>query len=185
MEAFASLATLARSEAGDDVVRQAAVRVTRLVFEAARQPENRPTRRRAAWTAKGPAGGGVAAAYAAGEEFKLEVWSGAEVHTTEEAAARVGISRAAMHKRVKQGQALALEVGRRGLKLPRWQFDEGVAAHMPVTLSALGDLSSWAKYLFLTRPSPLLGGRVPREVLASAGSDDVLRAARILAAEEA
>ena len=59
-----------------------------------------------------------------------------------------------------------LDGNSRGFRYPRWQFDIPPARLATVLrkLDAL-DASCWAKHHFLTRPSPCLDGRTPRELL--------------------
>jgi hypothetical protein len=68
--------------------------------------------------------------------------------------------------------ALVLEGNSRGFRYPRWQFDasHGRLATILRKINAL-EASCWATHHFLTRPSPCLAGRIPRDIILDADAD--------------
>ena len=91
----------------------------------------------------------------------------------------LGISRQAVDKRRKLGQLLALEVPKRGLLYPGWQFTDA-GAPLPGfldVLNALGAHDPWAQARFFLSGNDRLGGKRPLDVLRAAGVDRVLAAA--------
>ena len=88
--------------------------------------------------------------------------------TLGEASAYCGRSDRVVNEARQRGEyyALILDGNSRGFRYPRWQFDIP-AARLATVLRKLDalDVSCWAKHHFLTRPSPCLDGRTPRELL--------------------
>ena len=130
-----------------------------------------------------PAGAGLAGAVKAGERFRDDVWASDEMLSSDEAAALLNMSREALNKRRQAGRALGLEVAKRGVRYPRWQFEDQVQASVAELLSTLSHLDAWGHYLFFTRREPLLRGATPLEGLRRGEGPEVLRVARLLADE--
>lgn len=88
--------------------------------------------------------------------------------TLGEAAAYCGRSDRIVNEARQRGEyyALVLEGNSRGFRYPRWQFDVPHGRLVPVLRKLdAHDASCWARHHFLTRPSPCLGGRIPRDIL--------------------
>ena len=101
-----------------------------------------------------------------------------------EAARLLRVSRQTVYERARKGTLLAVEAGG-ARRFPAWQFDPegpgGVVAGMPDVLRAL-PASSFAKALWLTRPSPTFEGRTPLETLKAGERERVLEAAAAVGA---
>jgi hypothetical protein len=99
--------------------------------------------------------------------------------TATEAAEHLGITRQAVDKRRKAGQLLALELPKRGMHYPAWQFaDEGVLPGLVETLAALREHDSWAQARFFVSGNLRLGGRRPVDLLRRGKIEPVLGAAQ-------
>ena len=95
----------------------------------------------------------------------------------------LGISRQAVDKRRKLGQLLAVEVPKRGLLYPAWQFTDA-GAPLPGlldVLKVLGSHDAWAQARFFLSGNDWLEGKRPLDVLRVGGVDQVL-VDRVLAA---
>jgi hypothetical protein len=130
-----------------------------------------------------PAGGELAEAVKAGEHFRNAKWASAEMLSSDEAALRLRMSREALNKRRQAGKALGLEAAKRGVRYPRWQFEDRVRPSIAELLLLLSHLDSWGHYLFFTRREPLLGGATPLAALRRGKAAEVIRVARLLVAE--
>lgn len=96
-----------------------------------------------------------------------------------------GVSKQAVNDRVRRHRLLALRTGSGRLVYPAAQFhDEHVVAGLGDVLDVLvpDNTEAWMVASWLATPDPELGGRAPFEALRSGELDDVLRAARELAA---
>lgn len=125
-------------------------------------------------------GGGLARAIDEGEAFKRRELDHPSMLSGEEAARRVGLTRQALDERRKAGTALALAHVKRGFKYPAWQFSDRLAAPLEALWPVLAAVDAWEKYLFLTEPEPLLGGRAPIDALRAGERDAVLAVANTL-----
>lgn len=97
-----------------------------------------------------------------------------------------GPSRQAVADRVRHRRLLALRTaeggGRARLLYPLWQFDGQTLATLPRVLAAAGydpteRTHGWHVASWLSTPDPVLGGRRPRDLLATGQADGVLAAA--------
>jgi hypothetical protein len=137
------------------------------------------------WEIDRPLGGGMAEALRGGANFKQRALQAAEMLSSDNAAALIGITREALRKRRAAGMALGLEGGKRGVRYPAWQFDDDVLPHLPAILSAFRQRDDWGKYLFFTQPEPLLGGQSPLDALHDGQGKEVVRIAAVLSEDEA
>jgi hypothetical protein len=137
------------------------------------------------WETDRPLGGGMAEALRAGANFKQCALQGAEMLSSDNAAALVGITREALRKRRAAGTALGLEGGKRGVRYPAWQFDDNVLPHLAAILAVFQHRDDWGKYLFFTQPEPLLGGQSPLDALHNGQGKEVVRIAAVLSEDEA
>jgi|GEM_PF-2719652 len=93
-----------------------------------------------------------------------------------EAAALLGVSRQAVHKRVKAGTVLAMMDGP-ALILPRDQFTPaGIVAGIAAVVARFKVAGAWSALQFLVEPDPSLGG-IPLDALKDGRTDDVVHAA--------
>ena len=85
--------------------------------------------------------------------------------STDMAADLVGTTPVTINAWVAKGRAIGLTQARRGIKLPRWQFEAALWDALPKLLKALGTTEGWALLAFLETPSGALGGRTPRQAI--------------------
>ena len=90
--------------------------------------------------------------------------------TGDQVATRLGLSRATVANRRREGRMLALDLGtKRGLRYPQWQCalvaSSSTRDAFEGALRALGSTGAWSAYRFFTQPSPALGGRSPLTAL--------------------
>jgi hypothetical protein len=98
--------------------------------------------------------------------------------TGSEVGELLGISRQAVDKRRKAGQLLVVELPRRGLLYPAWQFVEaGMLPGFLEVLAALRAHDPWAQARFFVTRSDRLARRRPLDVLRKGQIEPVLRAA--------
>jgi hypothetical protein len=99
--------------------------------------------------------------------------------TADEVAKLLNITRQAVDKRRRNGQLLAVELGRRGYYYPAWQFGEsGTLPGLENVLKALTDDDPWMQLAFFIAPNPRLDGRAPYQALAGGRLEAVLIAAQ-------
>jgi len=72
---------------------------------------------------------------------------------------------------------LALNVGRRGQKLPDWQLDPIKQALTRAVLQGAPDVDNWTLYRALSEPLEGLGGRSPVEAVTA---DSIAEASRVV-----
>ena len=108
-----------------------------------------------------------------------ELWPDDELLTTDEAGARMGVSRPTVIDRIENNKIVGLTREARGYRIPAEQFD---SAGIPIKgISAILDLipTHNAAWLFLTAPFPFEEGeRRPIDVLKSENASDAVAAAR-------
>lgn len=119
----------------------------------------------------------------AGERFRDRAWASDEMWSSEVAARELNLSREALNKRRQSRRVLGLQASKRGVRYPRWQFEDAVQPYIADVLAALPHLDAWGHYLFFTRPEPLLAGSTPLDALRRRLSENVLHVARLLAKE--
>jgi hypothetical protein len=99
--------------------------------------------------------------------------------TTQAVARHLGLTPQAVHKRRNAGKLLALELGRRGLRFPAWQFaDDGVLAGLEEVLRALEDAPPLAVVRFFLSGNARLVGKRPLDRLRLGDPAPVIAAAR-------
>jgi hypothetical protein len=124
----------------------------------------------------------VASAYLAealdrGKASAAEILAGPEMLSAAEIAARLGISRQAVHGKQRRGELLGLKGARRGLRYPAWQISaEGLPCDGLAALHRLFQGNAWRLFRFLTLRHPELDGRTGVEGLRG-GRMDALEAA--------
>jgi hypothetical protein len=86
--------------------------------------------------------------------------------TASQVATRLGISRQAIDKRRKAGQLLGVELPKRGVLYPAWQFTgTGTLVGLVEVLAALREHDPWAQARFFVAENDRLGARRPVELL--------------------
>jgi hypothetical protein len=99
--------------------------------------------------------------------------------TADEAARLLKVTRQAVDKRRRNGQLLAVELGRRGYYYPAWQFGEsGTLPGLESVLEALSDHDPWMQLAFFVAPNQRLDGKAPYQALAEGRLEAVLVAAQ-------
>jgi hypothetical protein len=100
--------------------------------------------------------------------------------TVEEVTTRLGISRQAVDKRQKAGRLLGVELPKRGVLYPAWQFSEtGTLAGVVDVLAALCDHDACAQARFFTTENDRLAGKRPLDLLRQGKLERVLEAANV------
>lgn len=146
---------------------------------AVRAPSVRGKQRR---TRSHPAEDLLAPARLRGETRMREVLARPDMLSVEEAEYQYGPTRKTLNTWRASGKLLALKMpaATRGYRYPAWQFEPEVQRHLGDVIHALGAASPWKVFDFLTGAQPLLGGRVPLDVLRTGGAEAVLRVARAI-----
>lgn len=104
--------------------------------------------------------------------------------TLSAASALSGLSTQMLSRRRRANRVLALPLlGARvpNYRYPAFQFEADVHEVMPQFLDLFGRGRSWQLFDLLTRPDPLLEGRIPLELLRCGKKSDVLRVAMLAA----
>jgi len=120
----------------------------------------------------------IAAAMERGAETVAKIISQPDMLTGEDFARLVGMSRMAVHKKLKKQQILGIEGAKRGVRYPKWQLDDegrpisGLAELLP----KFGD-QTWAAYRFLRQQHPGLGNLTALSALKAGKKRAVLEAA--------
>jgi len=100
--------------------------------------------------------------------------------TVGDVAKLLDISRQAIDKRRKAGRLLGVEVAKRGVLYPAWQFIEtGTVAGLAEVLALLQEHDSWAQARFFVTENDRLGGKRPLDLLRRGKRERVLDAARV------
>ena len=100
--------------------------------------------------------------------------------TVGEVAKLLDISRQAVDKRRKVRRLLGVEVPKRGVLYPAWQFTRtGTLAGVGEVLAALHEHDSWAQARFFVTENDRLGGKRPLDVLRRGKLERVLDAASV------
>lgn len=103
--------------------------------------------------------------------------SAADMMSTDEAAELAGTTRVTIKAWIDKGRAIGLTQVKRGLRLPRWQFEPRVWDAVPKLSAALGMKEGWALLGFLESPHEALGGLTPRSAIEQGRADRVLEIA--------
>ncbi len=99
--------------------------------------------------------------------------------TADEVAKLLKVTRQAVDKRRRNGQLLAVELGRRGYYYPAWQFGEsGALPGLESVLKTLSDHDAWMQLAFFIAPNPRLDGKTPYRALEEGRLEAVLIAAQ-------
>lgn len=85
-------------------------------------------------------------------------------------------SRQQIYKDVAARRLLALDVGRRGQRLPDWQLDPAALELTRAVLAGARDADAWTLYHALSAPMESLGGRAPVQAVQRGQVEAVARA---------
>ncbi len=85
--------------------------------------------------------------------------------STDEAAVLAQTTRVTINAWINKGRAIGLSQTKRGLKLPRWQFEPLLWNALPKISAAMGVTEGWALLAFLETPHGALGGAAPRQAI--------------------
>ncbi|MDJ0391150.1 hypothetical protein QMO56_23850 [Roseomonas sp. E05] len=102
-------------------------------------------------------------AYARGAEAAAGLLAGPDMLSSDALAARLHLSREAVHQKRRRGELLGLEGAKRGVRFPAWQLDADgrPLAALPALHAVLGE--PWAVFRFLRQRHPELGLRTGLE----------------------
>jgi hypothetical protein len=98
--------------------------------------------------------------------------------STDDAAAVTQTSRVTVNSWINKGRAIGLNQSKRGLKLPRWQFEPVLWDALPKISAAMGVTEGWALLAFLETPHGALGGTAPRQAIEQGQVERVIALAR-------
>lgn len=146
----------------------------KVVRKEAKQLGVVPWRRSPPATAADP----VALAKERGAQWMRATLERPEMLTIEQASTQVA-SRGTINEWRHRGRVLALKMpaSTRGYRYPSWQFEDGVQRTVEAVLGRMPHSTPWKIYHFLTNPEPLLGNRVPLELIRQGQQEEVERAA--------
>ena len=107
-----------------------------------------------------------------GAQYRRERMDAADMISTDEAAELAGTTRVTVNAWIKAGRCIGVAHLRRGLKLPRWQFEPAVWPVLQPLAKALGTHDGWQLLSFLESPAPALDGQTPRAALEQGAAPD-------------
>src|SRR5690606_17102000 len=90
-------------------------------------------------------------------------------------AALAGKSRQQIYRDIKEGRLLALDIGRRGQKLPDWQLDPAKLALTQRVMEEASDVDKWTLYRALRDPLEALGGQSRGDADQADSAEDMVR----------
>lgn len=113
-----------------------------------------------------------------GRALAARVLAGPEMLSSDEFAARIGVSRETVRQKLARHEALGRAGAKRGWRLPAWQVtEEGrLLPGLPRLFAALGG-HPWTVYRFLLQHHPELGGATALAALREGRTEDVVRVA--------
>ncbi|QEI08680.1 helix-turn-helix domain-containing protein [Pigmentiphaga aceris] len=107
-----------------------------------------------------------------GAEYRRQRIDAADMLTSDQAAALAGVSRVSIHAWAKVGRCIGIAHIRRGLKLPRWQFEPEVWDWIAQVAKALHTQDGWRLLSFFETPLNALDGKTPRQALEQGTAGD-------------
>jgi hypothetical protein len=113
-----------------------------------------------------------------GAQWMRAILDRPEMLTIEQASAQVA-SRGRLNEWRHRGRVLALKMpaSTRGYRYPAWQFEDGVQPVVEAVLGRMSHSTPWKIYHFLTTAEPLLGDRIPLDLIRLGRGAEVERAA--------
>jgi hypothetical protein len=100
-----------------------------------------------------------------GAEHRLHRINSSDMITTDEAALLSGTSRVTINTWIKSGRCIGVTHLRRGIKIPKWQFEPYMFPVVQAVSVALGATDGWQVLTFLETPHVALDGLAPRTAL--------------------
>ena len=100
-----------------------------------------------------------------GAEYRLHRISAPDMITTDKAALLSGTSRVTINTWIKSGRCIGVTHLRRGIKIPKWQFEPQMFPAVQAVSVALGATDGWQVLTFLETPHVGLDGLAPRTAL--------------------
>lgn len=100
-----------------------------------------------------------------GADYRRQRINASDMITTDEAAALSGTTRVTINAWIKSGRCIGVTHLRRGLKMPKWQFEPYVFPVIQSLSQALGTADGWQILSFLETPHEALDGLAPRIAL--------------------
>ena len=97
--------------------------------------------------------------------------------STTEAAELAKTSRVTVNSWIKAGRCIGLVQTKRGLRVPKWQFEPSFWPYTQKLSEALGTTAGWALLAFLETPHGALGGATPRAAIEQGRGKEVLEIA--------
>ena len=98
-------------------------------------------------------------------EYRLQRINASDMITTDEAAHLSGTTRVTINTWIKNGRCIGVTHLRRGVKMPKWQFEPYVFPVIQSLSEALGTHDGWQMLAFLETPNEALDGQAPRIAL--------------------
>ncbi len=106
-----------------------------------------------------------AAVITRGADYRRQRIAASDMLTSNEAAALAGVSRVSIHAWVKAGRCIGVAHLRRGIKVPRWQFEPFIWDWIGPVAQALNTQEGWRLLSFFETPLSALDGMTPRQAL--------------------
>lgn len=100
-----------------------------------------------------------------GAEYRLHRIKASDMITTYEAARLSGTSRTTINAWIKSGRCIGVTHLRRGIKMPKWQFEPYMFPVLRAASKALGTADGWQLLSFMETPHVALDGLAPRIAL--------------------
>lgn len=94
--------------------------------------------------------------------------------STDEAAELAGTTRVTINSWIDKGRCIGLTQTKRGLRVPKWQFEPALWPVVPKLSRALATTDGWALLAFLETPHGALGGATPRAAIEQGHAQRVL-----------
>jgi hypothetical protein len=111
---------------------------------------------------------------ASSQGFRAARLAGADMVSTDEAAAIAATSRVTINSWIAKGRAIGLSQLKRGFRMPKWQFEPALWSVIPKVSSALHVKEGWALLSFFESPHPGLDGITPRAAIEQGQVERVL-----------
>lgn len=108
---------------------------------------------------------------------RQERLAASDMISTDEAAVLAQTTRVTINAWINKGRAIGLSQTKRGLKMPRWQFEPLLWESLPKISAAMGVTEGWALLAFLETPHGALGGTAPRQAIEQGQGERVIEIA--------
>lgn len=108
---------------------------------------------------------------------RTERLQAADMVTVAQAAELASTTQVTVNAWITTGRAIGLTQSRRGVRLPKWQFEAALWDVIPKLAKALGTSEGWPLLSFLETPLGGLNGRTPRQAIEQGDTARVLELA--------